>query len=146
MKMRLTMRIRLALSLLLVGITAVGCDRKGQQGSTTLDSVGSKIERGADKVGEKLDTAVSGIRTALNEADIQRMLHRMNGMDSVDVELTSGGDATLKGSVPSEEKRTEAERIVREIKGVHSVTNALSVGAAMRGDCSARRDTVPKSN
>src|SRR5438874_2711694 len=125
------MKRRFAIALLLVVAILAGCSRSDQQQtSTTLDTVGSKIKQGAEKVGEKLDTAVSGIKTSFNEAEIQRMLHKMNGMDSVKIELTSGGDVILKGSVPSQEKRTEAQRIVQEIKGVHNVIDSLVIGTS----------------
>jgi osmotically-inducible protein OsmY len=96
-------------------------------GRVRLDSVGNKLERGAKTIGEKLDTAMSGLKTNLNEAQIQMALHQIKGMDSIRVDLSRDGKVTLSGSVPTEEKRMDAERIVQEIKGVSGVNNQLFV-------------------
>jgi osmotically-inducible protein OsmY len=122
----------------------ISCDQEDRtKADTTLDTVGSKIEQGAEKVGESIDTAVSGIKASRSESKIEGMLHNIKGMENVKVDLTSGGDVTLLGSVDTEERRSEAERIVSQMEGVSTVVNAIRVGSSVpsTGDTSLQRDT-----
>ena len=127
--------MRRIIRLVAVGVCAVAlaaCDAENDgNAGTTLDTVGSKIEQGAETIGEKLDTAVSGIRAELDEGKIERMLHNIQGLENVEVDLSTGGDVTLIGSAPSDERRMEAERIVRQMEGVSSVVNAIKVGGVV---------------
>jgi osmotically-inducible protein OsmY len=127
--------------LIILGLTllpATGCDRPDTSrnggemdtidGRVRLDSVGNRLQEGARTIGEKLDTAMSGLKTNMDEAQIQMALHQIKGMDSIRVDLSRDGNVTLSGSVPTESKRMDAERIVQEIKGVSGVNNQLHVG------------------
>jgi osmotically-inducible protein OsmY len=122
----------------------ISCDQEDRtKADTTLDTVGSKIEQGAEKVGEKIDTAVSGIKAERDESRIEGMLHDIKGMEKVKVDLTSGGDVTLLGTVDTEERRAEAERIVGQMEGVSTVVNAIRVGSSVpsTGDTTVHGDT-----
>ncbi len=127
-------------------VLAAGCDRSDtEQVETTLDSTGATIERGVEKVGDKIDTAVTGIRTALDESQIQGVLDELKGMENVEAELQSNGDVTLVGSVATEGDRRMAEEVVRKAKGVRDVVNALKVGdrAPSNLDTGSGRGTTP---
>ena len=122
----------------------ISCDQEDRtQANTTLDTVGSKIEQGAEKVGEKFDTAVSGIKASRDESRIEGMLHDIKGMEKVEVDMASGGDVTLLGTVDTEERRAEAERIVSQMEGVSTVVNAIRVGSSVpsTGDTAVHVDT-----
>lgn len=96
-----------------------------------LDSAGVELGRGMEKAGNKLDTAFTGIKTEFNEAQIRNTLRRLNGMDEVDVELRKDGHVRLHGVVVSERERKFAEDVARNIKGVTSVTNDLTIGTLL---------------
>lgn len=118
-------------ALLVAALLLGGCDSNGNRDvNVSLDSAGAKIERGMEKVGEKLDTAWTDVKTELNETRVEGMLRQMKGMDSVDVKLTPEGDMTLTGSVATEDRRQLAEQMAREMKGVRSVTNTITLGAS----------------
>ena len=74
---------------------------------------------------------------------IEGMLHDIKGMEKVEVDVSSGGDVTLLGTVESEERRSEAERIVGQMEGVNTVVNAIRVGNTVpsTGDTTVQRDT-----
>jgi osmotically-inducible protein OsmY len=139
--------MRRILSLMMVVVLSmlmISCDQEDRtEAGTTLDTVGSKIEQGAEKVGESIDTAVSGIKASRDESRIEGMLHDIKGMENVKVDLTSGGDVTLLGTVDTEERRSEAERIVGQMEGVNTVVNAIRVGSSVpsTGDTSVQSDT-----
>jgi osmotically-inducible protein OsmY len=120
-------RFMIGVVALAIGVAACGGD-KGN-GDLHLDSAGAKIQRGVKEVGQKLDTAWTDVKTGVNEAQIQGALHRLNGLDSVKVDLTPEGQATLTGSVATEDRRRLAETVVRETRGVKSVTNNITFGA-----------------
>lgn len=103
----------LAAAALLVG----GCDAEHDGPDINLDSAGAKIERGAEKVGKELDTAFTGIKTQVNESQIEGSLHRLRGMENVEVELSPQGEVHLTGTVATEESRRLAEEIARNIRG-----------------------------
>jgi hypothetical protein len=138
------MRMALSVALLAAGLFIGGCDAGNDGPNINLDSAGSKIERGAEKVGNELDTAFTGLKTQVNESQIEGSLHRLQGMDGVEVELSPEGAVHLTGTVATEESRRLAEEIVRNIKGVASVRNDLTIGPGgdtMRLD-TARADSV----
>lgn len=128
-------------ALLLISAMFLGAcdgDRDVDLPDVNLDSAGSKIERGMEKAGEKLDTAISGLKTEFNEAQVRGTIRKMQGMDDVDVELRPDGHVRLHGSVPSDRERELAGEVARNIKGVTGVTNELVIGAAD----TTSRDTV----
>jgi osmotically-inducible protein OsmY len=146
--MRIGRMIALGVAVLALGVGA--CNSKDNGGvDLHLDSAGSKIERGVNQVGRKLDTAWTDVKTNVNEAQIQSGLHSLNGMDSVEVDLTSSGDVTLTGTVASDNRRQLAETIARETKGVRSVSNRIAVGAMIDStiaDTTGNSKTYTKPN
>ena len=137
-------RILSLMMVVLLSTLVISCDQEDRtEAGTTLDTVGSKIEQGAEKVGESIDTAVSGIKASRDESRIEGLLHNIKGMEKVEVDMSSGGDVTLLGTVESEERRSEAERIVGQMEGVNTVVNAIRVGNTVpsTGDTTVQSDT-----
>jgi len=109
-------------------LLSVGCDRQDDaRMNTTLDSTESKIERGAKVLGAKLDTAATGIKTAVKEATVQNIFDQLKGMEYVEAELENNGDVTLVGRVPDAERKEFAELVIRNVRGIGTVTNALRI-------------------
>lgn len=125
--------------ILAAALLASGCDAEHDGPDINLDSAGAKIERGAAKVGKELDTAFTGLKTQVNESQIEASLHRLRGMDQVEVELSPQGEVHLTGRVGNEEARTLAGTIAQNIQGVSAVRNDLVVDPSMD---SIRVDTV----
>jgi hypothetical protein len=92
----------------------------------------------AERVGQGIKSAAAGVEHQLRETKIQAVVDNMKGMDGVGVELAGDGDVTLVGTVPDEKTKQEAERLVLNIKGVTTVTNALKVS----GQTSPAPDSV----
>lgn len=120
-----------ALIVMMAVFAACGEGREVNLPEVNLDSAGAEIGRGMEKAGEKLDTAFKGIKTEFNEAQIRNTLRQLNGMDEVDVELRENGHVRLHGVVLSERERKFAEDVARNIKGVTSVTNELTIGTLL---------------
>jgi BON domain len=123
-------RIAMTIWCATVALCVVACERQeGGKLDLELDSAGSKLERGVKEVGRELDTAWTGVKTELSEVQIEGMLRRLNGMENVEVTLTTEGDVTLTGSVATPERKELAGAIVRETRGVRSVTNTIALAA-----------------
>lgn len=125
--------------ILAAALLAGGCDAQNDGPDINLDSAGAKIERGAKKVGKELDTAFTGLKTQVNESQIEASLHRMRGMDQVEVELSPEGEVHLTGRVGNEEAKNLAGTITRNIQGVAAVRNDLVVDPSID---TIRVDTV----
>ncbi len=125
--------------ILAAALLAAGCDAQNDGPDINLDSAGAKIERGAKKVGKELDTAFTGLKTQVNESQIEASLHRLRGMDQVEVELSPEGEVHLTGRVGNEEAKTLAGTITRNIQGVAAVRNDLVVDSSID---TIRVDTV----
>jgi osmotically-inducible protein OsmY len=92
-----------------------------------LDSAGSTIERGAETVGGKLDTAFQAMKRKLNEAGVQSALQHFRGLDQVRVDLDDDSTATLTGVVATDEDKRRAEELASQMRDVKRVTNAIGV-------------------
>ena len=129
----------------LAAIVLAGCggDRSGVD--IRLDSAGSKIERAGKEVGAKLDTAFHDIKTGVDEAQIEGALHRMRGMENVEVDLQDS-TARLHGWVTTQEDRALVGELLGRVKGIARVTNELTVGArdTTLHDTAARRPSPGK--
>ena len=126
----MTRRITAALWSVAIALSLAACERQeGGKLDVELDSAGSRLNRGAKEVGRELDTAWTDVKTGLNETKMEGMLRQMKGMDSVEVTLTPEGDVTLSGSVASIDRRELAEKMMREMKDVRTVTNTITIGA-----------------
>jgi osmotically-inducible protein OsmY len=125
-----------------LGMVVGACDR-GEAGKVDLklDSAGSKIERGVKEVGKELDTAWTGVKTELSEAQIQMLLRKLNGLDKVEVTLTAGGDVTLTGTVANADRKKLAGMVTAEIQGVHGVTNTIAIAPGAAADSAAADST-----
>lgn len=129
-------------------VLLAACD-DGGGGDGGPDST-SRLERGIDRVGDKLETAAADVGTAVNESRVQMIIDNIKGMDSVQVEITDDGAVTLIGSVASDAVRTDAERLVQSIEGVDVVRNSIAVagvtapagGSSVAGDSSAINDSA----
>jgi|GEM_PF-2753417 len=107
------------------------CGGGGESPRIDLDSAGAKIERGMKKVGSEIDTALTGVRTELDEAQIRGLLRRLNGMDNVDVDLQPDGHVRLSGAVATVAEKDLAEKVTRNIRGVTGVTSGLVVDPSL---------------
>jgi osmotically-inducible protein OsmY len=125
--------------MLALALAAVGCDGNDAGTTTTGDST-TRLERGMDRVGDKIGEAAEGVGVEVKEARIQAILDNLKGMDDVQAEIGSDGAVILIGNVATEEARTEAERVVLGIEGVTTVRNSIVVGTA--DSAGAVRDTV----
>jgi hypothetical protein len=125
-------------------LTMAACDEGSGNGDVSLDSTGSKIERGIERVGNELDTAWTGVKTEAKEVQLQAMLTRIKGMEDIEIEMTPEGGVRIYGNVPSEERKQFAEKIVTETNGVTAVTNQLLVGTVV--DSTIGRDTAVLSD
>jgi hypothetical protein len=125
----------------LAAMIVAGCG--GEKGGVDihLDSAGNKIGEVGKKVGAKLDTAFHDIKTDLNEAQIESGLHRMRGMENVQLDLTDS-TARLYGWVASEADRAFAGEVIGRVNGVARVTNELAVGPS---DTTRHDTSVPPS-
>lgn len=125
---------------LLSGLSLLAaCDRHDNPGmGRAFDSTEATIEQKANAIGAKLDTAATGVKTAMKEMSIQNIFDQLNGMEYVEAELETNGDLTLVGRVPNVERKEFAEQIVRNIRGIRTVTNALRVESVV----DSGRDTV----
>lgn len=132
---------------ILLGLTLLACDTARDSGSEALDSVGSRLEKGAgrveDKLEEKITGAVSKLKAESREAEVEAVLGRMRGFDSVEVEMTDSVNVTLRGRVASEQDKVRARELVQGIKGIVTVTDSMVVGAgALRNDTTISRDST----
>ncbi len=119
--------ISVAALLLGLALTACNSDRKIDDG--TLDSAGSTLQRGAEAVGGKLDTAFRSMKHKLNEAEVQNSLRQFRGLEKVDVALSDDSVATLTGVVASDADRRRAESLAAQMRDVRTVSNAIGVVA-----------------
>lgn len=87
----------------------------GQSPQVALESVGDKI-RGAKTTGE--------IKAALE-------LNRNLKPYAIDVDVAEDGSVTLKGQVPREDFKAEAERVTASVPGVRSVRNEIAIDPAL---------------
>ncbi|HVY86012.1 MAG TPA: BON domain-containing protein [Caulobacterales bacterium] len=73
-------------------------------------------------LGEALDdaTASSEVKTRLMAADAEGFAH-------VDVEV-AGGSLLLSGAAPTEQHRTTAETIARNVRSIHAIYDEIEVG------------------
>ena len=100
-----------------------GAAKAGEKVSNAADAAGHKIEEGATKAGAALDDA--GI-TAAVKTDLIKAPEISALQINVD---TQGGAVTLSGTVPTEAIKTQAGDIAKAAKGVTSVNNNLTVKA-----------------
>jgi len=109
-----------------------GCDGERGDIDIRLDSAGSSIERAGRKVTQELDTAFRDIKMGVSQAQVEGALHRLRGLEGVDVDLTDSV-ARLHGTVPTQADKAFAEEIFRRMKGVATVANELTIGPVSGG-------------
>jgi hyperosmotically inducible periplasmic protein len=87
---------------------------------------GQTPEQALGSVGEK----IRGARTA---AEIKAALELNRNLKSypIDVDVADDGSVTLKGQVPREDFKSEAERVTASVPGVLSVRNDISIDPAL---------------
>ncbi|HWA01300.1 MAG TPA: BON domain-containing protein [Caulobacterales bacterium] len=73
-------------------------------------------------IGEALDDA-----TASNEVKARLLAADAEGFSHVDVEV-AGGSLLLSGSAPTEQHRTTAETIARNVRSIHAIYDEIQVG------------------
>jgi hypothetical protein len=69
----------LALGFLLLSLPACNGSGSGDAGAT-LDSAGKKLKEAGREIGGKIDTAAAGIKTEMDESQMQAALNRFNGL------------------------------------------------------------------
>jgi osmotically-inducible protein OsmY len=102
-----------------------GCG--GHGGGGTFDSAGSTIERGAAKVGDKLDTAIQTMKRKVDEAQLESALEQFRGLEHVSASLSDDSVLTLTGAVASEADRRRAVELGKQLRGVRTVSNAIGI-------------------
>lgn len=115
----------LAVALLTVVLASCGNNRGGA--GHTLDSAGSTIERGAEQVGGKLDTAFRAVRRKVIEAQLQSAIQQFRGLEHVSLALSEDSIATLTGAVASDSDRHRAVLFASQLQGVRAVSNAIGI-------------------
>src|SRR6185369_1538915 len=95
--------------------------------------VGQKTKEGAEKVGEKTKEGLSKTGEVMTDGWITASVHtRFVGEDLLkgsDINVdTKDHVVTLKGTVMSAAGRTRAAEQAREVEGVKSVVNLLTIG------------------
>ena len=119
---------RIGLTALLAAATLMACDGDRKiDADGTLDSAGSTIERGAETVGGKLDTAFQAMKRKLNEAQVESALQQFRGLEKVRLELAEDSSATLTGVVATDADKRRAEEFASQMRDVKQVTNAIGV-------------------
>jgi osmotically-inducible protein OsmY len=110
----------MALSFALAGIAA--CTPEG------TDKAAKAIENASEKAERSLERAASVFDDATITAKVKTALlaqPRLKGL-AIDVD-TSKNVVSLNGTVASDQERTEAERVARQVEGVTEVKNNLHV-------------------
>ncbi|MEO5930102.1 MAG: BON domain-containing protein [Candidatus Kapaibacterium sp.] len=135
----------LALGFLLLSLPACNGSGSGDVGRT-LDSAGQKLKEAGREIGGKLDTAAAGIKTEMNESQMQAALNRFTGLENVKLNLSGDGVATLTGDVATVKDRQSAEEMTSKMNHVSSVVNQINVGG--HGDTTRvrSRDTATGGN
>jgi len=105
----------------------------GEQIKDGANQAGAAIQRGADKVGNQIETkVVPAAKEALSNAGITAKVKSRLAQDPainalyVNVD-TADGRVTLSGKVALAEQKAEAEKVARETDGVKDVVNQLQV-------------------
>jgi len=94
--------------------------------------VGGAIQRGAEKVDEKVGPVA---REVLNDASVTAKVKARLMADPdvaalhIDVD-TADGQVTLKGTVSTADERAEAEKLANHTEGVKSVVNLIQVAGS----------------
>jgi hyperosmotically inducible periplasmic protein len=105
----------------------------GDQIKADANRAGDALQRGADKVGNQIQTqVVPAAKEALSNASITARVKSRLAQDpainalyvSVD---TSDGHVTLSGKVALPEQKAEAEKVARQTDGVKDVVNQIQV-------------------
>lgn len=103
----------------------VGCSQEtADTAAKAVESAPSQIERGAERAAAAVDDAsiTAKVKTALIAAPDLKGL-------AIDVD-TVQNVVTLNGTVASDDARSRAERIAKEVEGVREVKNLLLVHKA----------------
>jgi osmotically-inducible protein OsmY len=103
----------------------VGCSQESaDKAAKAVENVPGQIERGAERTAATVDdaTITAKVKTALIAAP------DLSGL-AIDVD-TVQNVVTLNGTVASDDARTRAERIAKEVEGVREVKNFLLVNKA----------------
>ena len=107
--------------------------KTGDQIKDGANQAGAAIQRGAEKVGNQLQTkVVPAAKEALSNANITAKVKTRLAQDPainalyVNVD-TDEGRVTLSGKVALPEQKAEAEKVARETDGVKDVVNQLQV-------------------
>ena len=110
----------IAASAILVGCSQESADKAAK----AVENAPSQIERGAERAVAAVDDAsiTAKVKTALIAAPDLKGL-------AIDVD-TVQNVVTLNGTVPSDDVRSRAERIAKEVEGVKEVKNFLLVHKA----------------
>jgi hyperosmotically inducible protein len=104
----------------------------GQQLKQGAQEVGGAIQRGAEKVDEKVGPVA---REVLNDASVTAKVKARLMADPdvaalhIDVD-TADGQVTLKGTVSTADERAEAEKLANHTEGVKSVVNLIQVAGS----------------
>ena len=126
------MNIRNRPSTLLVALAAgtllmAGCDQRAP-----VDSTAAKMDRAADKVGVKVNSAVDKTAMVADDAAITAKVKAAilaePGLKSLQINVdTNGATVTLSGSVDNADLRERAKQIASSTTGVKGVVDQLSV-------------------
>ncbi len=120
--------------LALIASTAVSNASDGVKNSDGAgDSVGQKIDRGLQQIGNELRQGWAEVRNAADRMGVQARVYARLRWDkavsgaTLDVEVPQQGVVVLKGSVPDSRAKQKAARLAQDTVGVDKVVDQLAV-------------------
>lgn len=129
----------------LVALTLVGCNRRddSQTAGQKVDAAAAEVKRDAEQIKESAGQAMTEAKRATSAATqaaitavedigitsaIKARLASDADLKSRDISVqTTGGRATLRGTVPDAVAQTRAKELAAAVSGVTGVDNELTV-------------------
>jgi hyperosmotically inducible protein len=97
------------------------------------ESLGQKIDRGLDKLGQELRQGWADVRASIDRMGVQGRVYGRLHWDkelstaTIDIEVREDKSVVLKGSVPSASARSKAVQLAQDTTGVHEVVDELGI-------------------
>lgn len=111
--------------------------------------VGESVDRGLNKLGDKLRTGWADIRQSVDQMGVQGRVYGRLHWDkaiadaAIDVSVQNDNNVTLSGSVPDEAAHTTAVKLAQDTVGVGRVEDHLTVAGSGISTVPPKSDTVP---